>query len=251
MKFFKTKKNESNEKKHSIPAEEALTSRDKRIRILPLHEILFTLDDSSEKIELVNLSITGAGLLKESREEWPPVGSVLSGEFTYRKTRYPVEMHIKHINSNIIGCDFSETHRDSMRKLVTSYFDIELNALQLVKIDSQYIKQRYDGESSWFRGADNCEIFLVENENNIIYFNMSFFGNYIEGGEDKSISVSNVIDDDGEGKISTKKSDLVQQIDDSSSEILTHALKFVANANALTARQKSSLNNLLSKSLKQ
>lgn len=252
MKFFKSKKAATDKVTRSepLPVAEAFPPREHRIRILPLHDILFTLTDTGEKIELGNLSVTGAGFLRESRREWPPVGSFLSGEFTYRKNKYPVELEIKHISTTNIGCDCTESSGDSMRKLVIQYFDIELNALQLVRIDSQYIKQHHDGESSWFRGPNNCEIFLVEKDKKVTNFTISFFGNHIEGGEQKRLSIGTILGDDGEGKIGIKKADLIQQVDDSSLEIITHTLKFVANANALTPRQKSALNSYLSESLK-
>ena len=218
--------------------------RSPRVHILPLHNVSFSKTGDEKTIKLSNLSVTGAGFLRNLHHDWTETDEVMDGSFSFKGKKYPISMKIIHHSPMIIGCAFDEPNRKVMRSFVSRYFDLELSALQLYEVDPKYLKDEKTGTPRWFQGKDNCEVYIIEQDNKIILFNITFFGNHIEGGDTVPLRYGLIVDDD-EAETDTifrmKGATVIRPIDIFSPELIESALKFVSNLEVLTGKQRTTI----------
>ena len=182
--FFSTNKEADQDNK--------LITRQPRVSIDSLHNISFDAEHpfSCKDIKLANISSTGIGFIKECSDFWPEAETVIEGTLKVLDHQTPMSARIIHITSDIAGCHFTKTSQP-VKEILNKYFEVELAAMKMTKVSPEYLKKESDGDPIWFRGSDNCDLFLVASNNHIIRFNISFFGNNIEwqaGESDDSIN---------------------------------------------------------------
>ena len=227
-------------------AQTSVMARAPRVRILPLHNISFILgaSDTVQPISLSNISTTGVSFIRDSRQVWPQTGTIIDGKFLFQGREYPASMQIVHISGNMVGCQFSTAVREVISPMVLRYFELELSALQLTPVNSNFLKKPEDGEPRWFRGKDNCELYYVENEGRIVRFNLTFFGNHIEGGDKLPLRYGEVVVDDeitdADG-YKIKETALIRPRGALSPEVMGMTFKFVANIDSLSESHRSEL----------
>ncbi|MDH5297479.1 MAG: hypothetical protein OEV91_00485 [Desulfobulbaceae bacterium] len=223
--------------------EELRVTRAPRVHILPLHNIHFVMagSGSGDPASLANLSFSGVGLLADGHRRWPPPGAMIFGDFLFGGDRHPVSMLVVRSAGKIVGCQFDSSSKERLRPLVLRYFDLELSALRLYPVDPQYLKEEEDGQPHWLRGHDNCELFLVEREGRLVRFNLTFFGNHIEGGAELPLRFGQVVDTEeggGDGGYKMKESSLISPLASFPPELLERAWRFVANIEPLAEEHR-------------
>ncbi|MGZ3699547.1 MAG: PilZ domain-containing protein, partial [Bdellovibrionota bacterium] len=148
-----------------------------RVTLTPLHRIEFDAGGEHARIPLFNISISGVGLLHE-----PPipfaVGSELPGELRVGGARYPVRLKIAHVTPKIVGASFID-RSDALKSAIESYFEYELAALTMAKVDPKYHKAEPDGDAHWIHG-DRCDLFYVTRGDQLVRFRLTFLGNHFE-----------------------------------------------------------------------
>ena len=88
----------------------------------------------------------------------------------------------------------------------------------------------------WFRGPENCELFLVldkDNPDHVKRFNLSFFGNYVEGGEGVSLRSGQILEEEFSAKAKYKGSNIVQFEKEIPEEFRVSCRKFLENIEQL------------------
>jgi len=245
MPLFKKFFGDEEEKKLKALEQRAeILERAPRIRLLPLHNIEFTLKHPSATyhIKLANLSLSGAGFIRSTAISWPPVGTILRGDFKVEKKNYPVCAQIVHISPLVVGCSY-EGDVSGVQGMIKDYFRVEMLALKMIEVHPGDIpgKKEAEGIPRWFRGQDNCELFLVVEGTDVVRFQMCVFGNYIEGGESNKLSYGTVLGDIDEKKPRSKASSSIRTTEKISIEVMDTAIKFAENIESLAPEYRSAI----------
>lgn len=215
----------------------AITKRAPRITLVPLQHTSFDLHEpfSCAEITVSNISSTGIGLFTEKVTNWPPPDTLIKGSLHLQDRQLDLQLKIIHSNANIAGCCFLNLP-DNFGNTLHHYFQIELAAMKISKIAKKYLKEESDGEAHWFRGSDNCELFLVISADKIIRFTISFFGNLIEYRDAKTLRYSRI--DHEENELKMKGSDLISRETSVPKEIGESSMKFVMNIKELSGSHR-------------
>ena len=213
--------------------------RHTRVQVVPFYDVTLNVLDQgkSEKIlKVANLSASGVGAIPEAGMQLPNKGDRMTGSMVFPDGKFPVTMKVAHASDLAIGCAFVEEFTN-LKNEILRYFSVELAAKELVEVNADILKSEPDGAPRLFRGRKNCELFLVENDGKIVRFQLSLFGNYIEGGEGLKTKLGFLASAQDE-KPKYKGTSLVRLVSEFSPEILSNATKYVENIQALSSEQR-------------
>lgn len=219
-----------------------------RVALLDLHHIHFRCSDPPfpHEIALVNLSVGGVGLLKNSLPATFPIGAILRGSFHFEGQTYPVEMKVAHASHEVLGCAFVEIPA-AFSELVHRYFDVELSALKMNRIKPDLLQEEPDGIPHWFQGQNNCDLFFVTKDDKLIRFQLSFFANYIEGGSQQPTRFGQVLGDNLRDKPKLKDTSSIRWDASLAKGLEIPAIKFIRNISQLSVEEKTALIALIKK----
>lgn len=232
-----------------------------RIRLTALHDVaFFPLDPLFDQpLAVSNLSEGGVGFLvatspldrDETESEsfpWPSVGNYINGELRLKGQTYLINLRIAFKGSESVGCAFGEVPKD-FKAALSRYFEVELGALKMKRVDSKQIKATPDGTPHWIFGPNNCELYFVTDAQGLVRFNLSFFANYVEGGRDKGVKFGQVKQSDLEDdELKYKASDLIHwqdPVEISKNPLSALALAFIENVETLTAEERQAFRSCL------
>lgn len=219
-----------------------------RVKLFPLHSASFELENHSEKIELGNLSISGMGLFTQSLPQGIKANDLLEGLLICGAEKAKVTARVVHVGGSITGCQFVG-HDTEVNRLVQSYFSLELNALTMISVKPELLQEDPDGTPHWIHGKNNCELFYVSQGENVIRFNLTFFGNYIEGGAEMKAKYGQIVeDDDGVGKPRHKASALVRWDSSLSAQLESYAIRFLVSIPYLEDAHRKAITQMLKQS---
>lgn len=235
----------------NVPTPRKWTTRAPRVRLLPLHEIFFWRTEPlpETRVEIANISTTGVGLLRETGIEWPKSGDFAHGEIDLRGQRYPVKIKIAHSSAMILGCSF-EDNQAAIRDMVHRYFEYEIAALTLYKANPEVLQAVPDGVPHWLHARNNCELYFVTRSDQTVRFNISFFGNYVEGGREMPTRFGQVVEGENTEKPSHKGSSLVRWDSRLAKDLVVPIIRFVENVEHLTFEQRKEIVEMIGRGLK-
>ena len=235
----------SKSKKGVEPESDQQLKRPPRVNILQLHGIYFDLVEPIKggALKITNISSTGIGFTRDSLEQWPAAGSIIKGHLYILDQEIAAALKIVHISPEIAGCSIHGSTRP-ISAILARYFDVELAAINLSQVAPKYLKKPAKGTANWFRGADNCELYMVVDQDSIISFNITFFGNYIEW-DGKEISFGMIYGNPLSDGPTFKSSELINPLRSIPEEISLGAIKFINNIKELKQKQRECLKNIL------
>jgi|GEM_PF-6024605 len=160
-----------------------LVNRPPRISLNRLHAVSFDMDVPYKQsgLGVANISLTGIGFLA-SHSQWPQSGDTVHGTLNILQAKLPTTLRVVHVTSVIAGCHFSVIGQE-YSEILSHFFDAELDAIQLQKVNPAYLKKDPDGTAIWFKGLDTSELYIVHRENRIVSFSITFLGNTIRWSE--------------------------------------------------------------------
>jgi PilZ domain len=211
------------------PAEK---QRSPRIQLNVLHRVHFTpqkqneTPNSSQEIDLVNLSTTGMALICREAQVARNIGDTLSGTLFIDQKQFALENKIRHLSRNLIGCEFVQPKTD-LHEAIRNYLRVEISALRLRKINDAYVKSDVRGQPLWYSDGQNSELYAVRTADNVVHFHMSFLGYYVEGGQGKVVRGGLVKADTEDHDPAHKKSDLLELESHLNPEVATLATRFL------------------------
>lgn len=235
---------------------QTLLPRSTRVTLEPLHHVFFELQRpfAKGKIRLVNLSLSGLGFRRDDLERWPEPGQTVEGLLHLHGRAYPFTAKTVHVSSKIVGARF-ETLPPTLETAILEHFKIELSAVELTRVNPAMLKADPEGDTHWFFGPNDCEIYYVSRGPEILHFHLSFLGNYIEGGTKKPLQLGVLDSSDPQdaaestGTIRVKGSILVRKVSSADRNALeglrTAAKRFVLGTKVLKSDERDSLLRLL------
>jgi hypothetical protein len=222
----------------SLGYDAAMTSayprRAPRVRVLPLHHLVFRPQDSAlgPTVALSNISPTGVALLGSSNPQGlrrlTEPGEVLLGQLVFNHAAasggipVPVSLRVAHASAGVVGAAFVDSPKP-LQDAILRYFDLEFSALAMTLVNPKFHKREADGDSHWIHG-DNSELYYVESGGTLLRFRLSFLGNQVEGARGQGVTGGQIVADQDPGKISVKGSTVVR-MDEQLSPALRHAAR--------------------------
>ncbi|MBI3556471.1 MAG: hypothetical protein HY074_09430 [Deltaproteobacteria bacterium] len=207
--------------------------RGARVPITALSGIQFSLNDSRyPKIdfEVVNLSENGIGLCNAPVIKVPPAGSTFKGAIILPDAKCPTELKVIYASATNIGCAFVNKSPE-LQTRIQQLFQLEISAMNLLEVPADQLKTEDDGKPRLFRGRNNCELLLVEQEQTLVRFRLVFFGNYIAGGTGLTTKCGFMGNKDAPVRI----------VSSLSPEVLRSAARFLSHIPQLNEAQRSFL----------
>lgn len=225
--------------------EDALRRRHARVKLVALHAVSFELGDDAKKINLLNLSISGMGLLTEELPSGLKNDDLIEGLLICGTQKAKINARVVYVGKQITGCQFVG-HDAEVNKLIQSYFSLELSALTMISVRPELLQEDPDGTPHWIHGKNNCELFFVTQGNRVIRFNLTFFGNYIEGAEEAKAKYGQIMEeDDGLGKPRHKASALIRWDAQLAAQLEPYALRFLSSVPHLEEEYRKELSRLI------
>ena len=202
--------------------------------LTPLHRVEFVMvgGQLNGPVGVVNVSADGIGLLKHGLEH-VAVGDSLKGELRIGGTRFPIAALVRHTSGSLIGCRIEDSS-DALSRAIDDYFRIEMLGLKLRQMNSDILKKDPLGAATWFSDGGLNELYFVESEGRIARFHMTLFGQYIEGGDGRSVRTGQVVDDAADGLSGFRKgSPMVEIVNESSRKVLELGRQLLRNIDGL------------------
>lgn len=161
-----------------------------RVRLNPLYRVKFTVNDAEgvQDFAVLNLSVTGFALLPAQKMEPWKSGDVIQGILSCDDEGLKLRARVIRIADGVIGCAF-EGELAPIRKLLDQYFDQEIAALNMTQVKSSILKRDGNGTPYLFMGRNNCDLYYVANQKEVLRFSLHLFGNSIEGEKGKPVSL--------------------------------------------------------------
>lgn len=226
--------------------EESFRRKHPRVKLVALHAVSFELADTNQKCELANLSISGMGLFTGKPGLELKNDDLIEGYLICGTQKAKVSARVVYVGKPITGCQFVG-HDAEVNKLIQSYFSLELSALTMISVKPELLQEDPDGTPHWIHGKNNCELFFISRGDEVIRFNLTFFGNYIEGGKLMKPKYGQIMEeDDGLGKPRHKSSALIRWDSELAAQLEPYAHRFLASVPHLEEPYKSALSRMLS-----
>jgi len=214
-----------------------------RFRTQPLHDVALAV--KGPYLRISNISMGGLGIVAEGVED---PGKEFSAKLAIGKEKFDVNLIQIFRNEDVIGCQFKEPS-EKLQKSIEKYFETEILASHLNRIDSRPALNNGQDKVIFFHGQNNCELLINERNGQICYFSVVVLGNCIEvdpkgtlvAGErivDKNVPSKN-------GVFLFKPSEKPDQ------HILTLAIRFILGIEGLTPEYRQSLVQIINDNSKQ
>jgi hypothetical protein len=226
-------------------AQRQLLNRAPRVKVTPLHRILFRLvgNEHSEELKIGNVSIGGMAIIHDNYGGFTKDGTI-AGLLVVDQNEINIEARIRHLTQNIAGCEFVGQNL-KLKRSIEQYLKVEILALSLSKVSEAYLKPDPRGKTLWLTDGRQNELFAVFDGEGIVAYHLSFLGNYVDGGRGLPPRVGNMRDQVSElpGHKGSTLVDLASpQV---SREAIALARVFVLNVDGAPKNLRDDLINLL------
>jgi hypothetical protein len=241
-----------------------------RVNLHELRRIALSLD-TYPHVRVANLSLTGIAIFQNDLTQIPKPGTLIKGVLTFQPQAkdqkiFRVDLKTAHAAGQILGLAFANQDRDREDAIV-KYFEAELIALKLVPVNDQLLKKDEEGNPHLFQFADLGDLYLVEVNNKVQSFEISFLGHYFEWRKGKSqknestLMVGDIVDEvqvalqgpggdspDPESSDAYYKGSVLIQWNENrheKSELIPVAVNFVHNIETLNSSWKQQIISIL------
>ncbi len=208
-----------------------------RVRIRPLHrvEFLHLSDDGADTVPVVNLSVTGMGVIRDPQHRWPAPGGAVAGRLVVGTRDHELCARVVHHTGDIVGCAFTEPPRE-IAVSIHEHLGAELAAAGLEAVPEGELAAPADGTPHVFRGPNNCMLHFIERGGRVVRFSLAFLGHYLEGGERRPVRFGFVTRD---GEVTGGgDGDPVLWADMINAELLAATIRFVSAIPHLSPQQR-------------
>jgi hypothetical protein len=156
-----------------------------------------------------------------------------------------VVARVVHVGKAQTGCQFVG-HDAEVNKWVQNYFSLELSAMTMIAVNPTLLQEDPDGTPHWIHGKNNCEIFFITNGEKVIRFNLTFFGNYVEGGEGMRPKYGQIVEEENSvGKPRHKASALIRWDANLAGQMEKYAIRFLESIPHLQDIHRNAISQML------
>lgn len=188
-----------------------------------------------------NLSFNGIGINWDENLATLRKGETVSAILNFENICLEIKVQVAYKNSKgIIGLKVIENQKN-YEGYLKQYFLSEIQALKIKKMDPSKLKKEYEGTPCWYYGDYNHELFyLLDNDNNVSYFQLNFQGYIFEKNGSNSLSTGHVVDESSDiGLMKHKGSEIVNQYESVPAEIFQYAIRFTNSIEDINSEHKN------------
>jgi hypothetical protein len=110
---------------------------------------------------------------------------------------HPVRLSVVRVSEQLIGARFDDPGFE-VTWAISHYFDLEIVAARLNPVRAEMLKPEPDGTPHWFQGNNNCDLFYVSSGREVLGFQLTVFGNYVEGGREKPLRFGSLFEEEND-----------------------------------------------------
>lgn len=220
-----------------------------RVSLIPLHRVHFRVDEPSElgMVPVLNLSLSGLGLARHASQPWPPLRSRVQGELRIEEENYPLAVEMVYTSEQLVGARFLDMAPE-LKNRILRYFIAEFAATRMTEVNRSVLAEEPDGNPHFLVGQNQCELYYVEKDSRVVWFHLTFVGNYIEGDRKGRLKEGLF---EAEERKTYKGSTMIRSLRPLSREQGELALKFLANIRTLEPGIQGQLVALIQGGLKE
>ena len=215
--------------------------REPRIKAFALHNVSFRPDQDPTNVFLIaNISSGGIAFIRNKSVENLQVGSDVRGILIISEDSLPISMKVLRLSPEVVACKFN-SENVSLEKLLRKYFDIEIAAMKMLKMKTEFLEPSPDGIPVCFNGQNHNKLYFIESGETVTYFEFSFFGNYIKGVKGRKLNYGNLVTSDLRQSIRYSESNLVNKSLNISDDIKNTAISFLENIEQIKSSHRSEI----------
>lgn len=216
--------------------------RPTRVKIQNFHKIEVWIDEQA--YEVFNISIAGIGFMASSETPLYKKNTSVKAIVKILDKVCDIELKIRHQTKELIGCLVTGSC-DVYEKFVKEYFQSELEALKLSKINEDKLNEDENGEPHWFYGDYNHEIYFTTKSDKVTSCHINYHGHMFISDNGK-ISTGVIMEDHNDtGKIGHRASDLIQDTNKLPKDIMEYMYRFVESAKEIEDSHQKELLTIL------
>lgn len=170
-----------------------IIERSHRFKIRDYHDLSMAIN--GEEFEIGNLSLTGIGFKAQDLSEKLKTNEEILIGLRIGEHLFTISGRIAHITNGFIGLAVT-SHLDEYAKIFKSFFDIEIKAIKLEKMDVSEIKHSFGGELHWYHSDQFHELIYVLKDGTLTYFKLIFQSMVIEMNSTGSLIACEYIADE-------------------------------------------------------
>ena len=107
----------------------------------------------------------------------------------------------------------------------------------MIQVKQEMLKVEPDGKPSWFRSASGFELYFVEGPSgDVIYYNMTFLGHYLEFGRGSPLRYGQIVDVQSASKPQYKGLEVVRYMTDIPEDTRASAVRMIENISGLAEK---------------
>ena len=214
-----------------------------RLVLVPLHLVRFqcTEPQGVGTLSVLNLSLSGMGFQPHDQLRELAPGSKIQGFLQIEEERFPLSVELVYTSEQMTGGRFLDVPED-LKARILRYFVAEFAAIEMVDVKDSVLAAEPEGSPHFLVGKNQCELYFVEKDSKLVWFHLTFLGNYIEG--DRSGKLREGTFEEAPRR-AYKDSTVIRSMCPLSLEMGELVLKFLANVRSLEPGIKAQLNALI------
>lgn len=156
-----------------------------RAKITPFSHLTVELQLGKQwlPIQVLNISTSGVGFNPTKKmKDFFDAGELFNARLKFKDKQKEIKtkLLIQQVDDAYVGSAFID-YEPMLPVTIAHYFDIELSALEVVKIKSSQLDHPKNGKNYAFRGKDQCSLdYHALESGKVTQFKISIFGNVIE-----------------------------------------------------------------------
>lgn len=211
-----------------------------RIKIQHFHKIHLYINE--EKYEVANISTSGIGFIDLNKKLDYFKGDHIRAGIKILDKYCDIELNIRHRNNELVGCKVVSSC-ELYQNYIENYFQSELEGLKLREIDRKSIQKKNEGNSFWFYGDSNHEIYFIEKENILTSFQINYNGQMVFY-DGKHVQTGVLWEEEAED-VAYKASALIRPSEKLSKDMMEFIFRFVEVTNDINKLFKDQILKLL------
>ncbi len=149
-----------------------------------------------QRFEIENISTTGVAFRNNSELQALGDGARFLGKFQLGETAFEVELRLVHRRELSVGCFYIDPPEEFVLALAER-FEVEISALNVVYVNPKMLRQSQKGVAHWIQGNNNCGLYWISNQEQVVEFELTFLGHRWTGGLGQVSRFSQVLEDGG------------------------------------------------------
>lgn len=167
------------------PKVRRVQSRAPRAKVTPFSHLIVELQLGKEwvPVKLLNISTSGVGFSPAKKTaDFFEEGELFHArlKFKGKEKEIKTKILIQQVDKDYIGSAFID-YEPMLPVTIAHYFDVELSALEVIKIKASQLDHPKNGKNFAYRGKDQCSLdYQALDNGKVTQFKIVIFGNVIE-----------------------------------------------------------------------